>query len=309
MVKAQRPSAAKRRESLRLFLYIVPFLALIFLFSYFPLYGWIYSFFDYKPALGLARSEFVGLQWFRLLVYSPAQLTQILQVLANTLGMSFIGIATSILPVAFALFLNEIKAKPFKNLIQTLTTLPNFISWVLVYMIAFSIFSSTGLVNSALSDWGFISTPIKFLDSDSYTWLKMAAWGVWKGVGWGAIMYLAAIASIDPTLYESARVDGAKRFQIMRHITLPHLIPTYLVLLMLSVANLLNNGMEQYYVFKNAFNLEHIQVLDLYVFTIGIGGGSLSMATVISMLKSIISVALLVAVNWLSRRLRGSSII
>jgi multiple sugar transport system permease protein/putative aldouronate transport system permease protein len=309
MAGAEKAVAARQRGSVRLFLYIVPFLVLVFLFSYFPLYGWIYSFFDYKPALGLAKSKFVGLQWFELLIYSKTQLQQILQVLANTLGMSLLGIATSVLPVGFAILLNEIKAKPFKSVVQTLTTLPNFISWVLVYMIAFSIFSTTGLVNSGLQDWGFISTPIKFLDSDAHTWLKMAAWGVWKGVGWGAIMYLAAIASIDPTLYESAKVDGANRFQLMRHITLPHMIPTYIVLLMLSIANLLNNGMEQFYVFQNAFNKTHIEVLDLYVYNIGLGGGSLSMATVLSMLKSLISVALLVLVNVISKRLRGTSII
>ncbi|MBB1517537.1 sugar ABC transporter permease [Tessaracoccus sp. MC1679] len=196
-----------------MFLSILPFLILVFLFSYFPLYGWVYSLYDYKPALGLSGSEFVGLQWFRLLIGSPTQLAQIGQVMANTLGMSFIGIASSVLPLAFAVFLNEIRAPWFRNAIQTLTTLPNFISWVLVYMIAFSMFSTTGLVNTLMLDSGLITVPTKFLDSDQNVWLTMAAWGIWKTVGWGAIMYLAAIAGIDQALYESAKVDGAGRFQ------------------------------------------------------------------------------------------------
>ena len=120
-------------------------------------------------------------------------------------------------------------------------------------------------------------------------------------------MYLAAISGIDQELYEAARVDGAGRFQLMRHITLPELMPTYIVLLMLSVANFLN--MDQYYVFQNSFNKEHIQVLDLYVYNIGMTGNSISLATAISMLKSIVSVFLLVLVNVISKKTRGESII
>ncbi|HCX84732.1 MAG TPA: ABC transporter permease [Micrococcales bacterium] len=299
-----------RKKSLVMFLWILPFLVLLFLFSYLPLFGWVYSLYDYKPALGLSGSEFVGLQWFQMLVSSPTQLQQIGQVLLNTLAISFLGIATSVLPLFFAVLLNEIKAPWFKNSVQTLTTLPNFISWVLVYMIAFSLFSSTGLVNSVLLDAGIITDPAKFLDSGGRgVWITMTLWSIWKGLGWGAIIYLAAIASIDQSLYESARIDGAGRFQLMRYITIPQLMPTYLVLLLLSVANLLNNGMEQYFVFQNAFNKEYIQVLDLYVYNIGIMGNSLSMATAIGMLKSLISVVLLFSVNAIAKRVRGESLI
>ncbi|GAA3801772.1 sugar ABC transporter permease [Cellulomonas soli] len=288
---------------------IAPFLVLIFLFSYFPLFGWVYSLYDYKPALGLSGSEFVGLQWFQMLVSSPTQLAQIGQVLLNTLAISFLGIAASVLPLGFAVMLNEVKAPWFKNAVQTLTTLPNFISWVLVYVIAFSLFSSSGLVNDVLVDSGLVTAPLKFLDSDQHVWLSMAAWSVWKTLGWGAIIYLAAISGIDQSLYESARIDGAGRFQLMRYITVPQLMPTYIVLLLLSIANLLNNGMEQYYVFQNAFNKEHLQVLDLYVYNIGMTGNSLSLATAVGMLKSLVSVALLFAVNGIAKRVRGESIV
>lgn len=297
------------REGKVMFLTVLPFLILVFLFSYFPLYGWIYALYDYKPALGLSGSEFVGLKWFKMIVSSKTQLDQLVQVMKNTFAMSFLGIATSFFPVLFAIFLNEIKSKWFKNIVQTLTTLPNFISWVLVYTIAFSLFSSTGLVNTLLEHYGIITEPVKFLDSDKHTWLIMCLWGIWKGLGWGAIMYLAAIAGIDPELYESAQIDGANRFDLMRHITLPALMPTYLVMLMLSIANLLSNGMDQYFVFQNAFNKEHIQVLDLYVYNIGLGGSSLSFATALSMLKSVISVVLLAVVNIASKKIRGTSIV
>lgn len=306
---SHRAKQNKNKNGMLMFLCIAPFIILVFLFSYFPLHGWIYSLYDYKPALGIDGSEFVGLRWFKLLVSSSTQIDQIVQVLKNTFAMSFLGIATSILPVAFAIFLNEIKSKWFKNIVQTLTTLPNFISWVLIYTIAFSLFSTTGLVNTLLQEYGFVTDPVRFLDSGNHTWLMMTAWNIWKGLGWGAIMYLAGISGIDPELYESARIDGANRFALMRHITLPALMPTYLVMLMLSIANLLNNGMEQYFVFQNAFNKETIQVLDLYVYNLGLGSNSLSLATAISMLKSLISVALLAVVNGASRKIRGSSII
>ena len=296
-------------QSRRLFYCLIPFIILCFLFSYFPLHGWIYAFYDYKPPLSLSQCEFVGAKWFKTLFANKTQVAQMIQVMKNTFAMSLLGILTSILPLGFAIFLNEIKCKWFKNMVQTLTTLPNFISWVLVYSVAFSLFTDSGMVNTILTNLGIITTPIKFLDSDAHTYLWMTLWNLWKGLGWGAIMYLASIAGIDAELYEAARVDGANRFQLMKNITLPSLMPTFFVLLMMSVANFLNNGMDQYYVFQNSFNKTHIQVLDLYVYNIGMTGSSLSLATAISMLKSIVSVTLLVIVNFVSKKTRGESII
>lgn len=306
-VAAKKPK--NTAYSRKLFYCIIPFIILCFLFSYFPLHGWIYAFFDYKPPLSLSQCEFVGLKWFKTLFNNPTQVKQIIEVMRNTFAMSLLGIATSILPVGFAIFLNEIKCKWFKNLVQTLTTLPNFISWVLVYSVAFSLFTDSGMVNTLLQNMGIITSPIKFLDSDAHIYLWMTLWNLWKGLGWGAIMYLSAIAGIDEELYEAAKVDGANRFQLMKNITLPALMPTFFVLLMMSVANFLNNGMDQYYVFQNAFNKAHIQVLDLYVYNIGMTGNSLSLATAISMLKSVISVSLLAIVNFVSKKTRGASII
>lgn len=265
--------------------------------------------FDYKPPRSLADCDFVGLQWFKMLFTNKTQVTQLLQVMKNTFAMSFLGILTSILPLGFAILLNEIKCKKFKTFVQTFTTLPNFISWVLVYSVAFALFSSTGMVNSLLENLGVITEPLKFLDSDSHTYLWMLLWNTWKGLGWGAIIYLASIAGIDQELYEAASIDGANRFQLMKNITLPALLPTFFIMLMLAISNFLNNGLDQYFVFQNSFNKEHIQVLDLYVYNIGMTGSSYSLATAISMLKSIISVALLSVCNFVSKKTRGESMI
>ncbi len=305
-------SSKKKRNDWRgftYFLWILPFILLVFLFSYFPLHGWIYSFYDYKPPRSLAQCEFVGLQWFKTVFTNRTQVSQLIQVMKNTFAMSLLGIAASIIPVGFAIFLNEIKNKWFKTLVQTFTTLPNFISWVLIYSVAFSLFSSSGMVNTVLQNIGIIAEPVKFLDSDSHTYLWMLLWRTWKVLGWDSIIYLAAISSIDQDMYEAASIDGANRFQIMRRITLPALLPTFFIMLMLSIANFLNNGLDQYYVFQNSFNKQHIQVLDLYVYNIGMTGSSYSLATAISMLKSLVSLVLLTIVNVVSKQVRGESMI
>jgi putative aldouronate transport system permease protein len=299
----------KKIESIKKFLYILPFMVILAIFAYYPLYGWIYAFFDYMPPIPLNKSKFVGLMWFHSLIENQVKINQILQVLKNTFAMSGLSILFSWLPMVFAVFLNEIKGMRFRKFVQTVTTLPNFISWVLVYSIAFSLFSSQGMVNSLLNLLGLSSSPILFLQSSNHIYLSMWLWLTWKSLGWAAIMYIAALTGIDESLYEAARVDGATRMQVIRHITIPSLLPTYFVLLMLSIASFLNNGMEQYYVFQNAFNKDTIQVLDLYGFNLAMGGGSYSVATAISMLKSIISVGLLFLVNGLSKLLRGENIV
>lgn len=307
----QKKKASKRAaaEGKKLFLLILPFLILTFMFSYFPLHGWIYAFFDYRAPLKLSQCEFVGLKWFKTLFSNKTQVAQLIQVMKNTFAMSLLGIATSFLPVLFAVFLNEIKCKWFKNVVQTLTTLPNFISWTLVYAVAFSLFSTTGMMNSVLEHIGLITEPIKFLDSGDHVWLSMILWSTWKGLGWGSIMYLAAIAGIDQEMFEAAKVDGAGRWAIIINITIPSILPTYFVMLMLSIANFLNNGMDQYYVFMNSFNKSSIQVLDLYVYNIGMTGKSLSLGTAIGILKSLVSVVLLFIVNTASKKTRGETIV
>ena len=303
------PKQNKKLNSFKLFLFILPFMVLLFLFSYYPLYGWIYAFYDYRPPLALSDCEFVGWQWFISMVETPTKVMQLLGVLRNTFVMSGLGILTSWLPMAFAIFLAECKSRRFQKTVQTLTTIPNFISWVLVYFMAYSIFSSSGAVNTLLQNTGAINEPIQFLHQETGTWFTMWAWNTWKGLGWSAIMYLAALTGIDQGLYEAAKVDGAGRFKVIWHITIPGLLPTYFVLLLLSIANFLNNGMEQYFLFQNAFNSDYIQVLDLYVYNLGMKSGSYSLATAISILKTFVSITLLFSVNKLSKVVRGESVV
>ncbi|MBR6909239.1 MAG: ABC transporter permease subunit, partial [Lachnospiraceae bacterium] len=148
-----------------------------------------------------------------------------------------------------------------------------------------------------------------YLMGNSLIWLKMLAWGTWKGIGWSAIIYIAGISGIDQQLYEAATVDGAGRFQKMWHVTVPGLLPTYFVMLLMSVANVLSNGMDQYFVFQNAQNTSTIQVLDLYVYTLGITKGNIPLSTVIGMVKSVVSVVLLFGANGISKAIRGESIV
>ncbi len=299
----------KKWDSFKLFLYILPFLILVLIFSYYPLYGWIYAFFDYKPPKPFSWDDFVGLKWFYSLVETDVKINQLLQVLKNTFAMSAITLGTSWLPMIFAVFLNELKCVRFRKFVQTVTTLPNFISWVLVYSVAFSLFNSTGMMNTLLANLGIISPdePILFLQSSDHVWLTQWLWLTWKNLGWSSIMYIAAISGIDNEMYEAARVDGATRMKMIWYITLPSLLPTFFVLLMINIANFLNNGMEQYYVFQNAFNKEYIQVLDLYVYNTAMGAGSYSVSVAISMLKSIVSLVLLFFANGASKLIRGES--
>ncbi|MBR4443751.1 MAG: sugar ABC transporter permease, partial [Clostridia bacterium] len=192
----------------RLFLMTMPFLVLVFLFSYLPLLGWRYAFFDYKAGMKLSKTPFVGFKYFQSIVGSSIRIRDIMRVLRNTLGMSFLGIATSPLPMLFAIMLYEIHSTSYRRIVQTLTTLPNFISWVLVYSVAYAMFSvGDGFVNRVLIRWGIINTEINFLASRNHVWLTMWAYGTWKGLGWSAVMYLAALTGVDQTLYEAARVD------------------------------------------------------------------------------------------------------
>ena len=299
----------KKMRGYREFLYILPFIILVAIFAYYPLYGWAYAFFDYKPPKALSMDDFVGLKWFRYLVDNPVRIKQTLMVLRNTFAMSGLTILFSWLPMIYAVFLNEIKCMPFRKFVQTVTTLPNFISWVRVVSICYCMFNSTGMANSLLIQMGVLEKPIAFLQSSYHIWLKMWLWSTWKSLGWSAIMYIAAISGIDAELYEAAKVDGATRMQLIWNITIPSLLPTYFVLLMLNIANFLSNGMEQYYVFQNAFNMDTIQVLDLYVYNLAMGSGSYSVSTALSMLKSLISVILLCGANTQSKVLRGDGFI
>lgn len=287
-----------------------PFLIAVFVFSYLPLYGWSYAFFDYHAGMKLKDCAFVGFKFFTAMIDNNVSRNEILRVLRNTFGMSFLNIVASPLPVIFAISLMEVKAKGLRSLVQTLTTLPNFISWVLVYSVAWSIFSiNDGFLNRFLISTNIINTEINFLASSNHVWLTMLGYLTWKTLGWNSIMYIASITAIDTQQYEAAMVDGAGRFQRMWYVTIPGILPTYFVLLLLSIANFINNGMEQYYLFENPMNKGSIEVLDLYVYNMGLVGQNISYSTAVGVLKSLVSIGLLFFANGLSKAVRGESII
>lgn len=299
----------KKLRGYREFLYILPCIILVAVFSYYPLYGWIYAFFDYRPPFPLSMDKFVGFQWFASMFQNKIKIQAIVKVLRNTFGISGLNLFFSWFPMIFAVFLNEIKCGKYKKFVQTVTTLPNFISWVLVYSIAYSVLNSTGVVNQVLLSLGLTKTPILFLQSSSHVWFKMWLWNTWKNAGWAAIMYIAAISGIDEEMNEAAKVDGASRMQIIRHITIPSILPTYFVIVMMNLANFLSNGMEQFYVFQNSFNKDTIQVLDLYVYNLAMGSGGYSLSTAISIFKSVVSIVLLCVTNKISKVVRGEGFI
>lgn len=307
----EKDEKCKIEAPYQLFLMLLPFLILVFIFSYLPLWGWRYAFFDYNAGDTLSMDSWVGWKWFMAPFQNSATRSDILRVLRNTLIMSGLGIAFSWLPMIFAIFLSEIRNSAARRVIQTLTTIPNFISWVLVYAIAFCIFGTEGFISSIMKGLGLWDKGRNMLMGDSHIWIKMWLWGTWKGLGWSAIMYIAAISGIDQQLYEAATVDGAGRFQKIWHITIPELLPTYIVLLILSVSGILSNGMDQYLVFKNPTNKDPVEVLDLYVYQLTFGATSNSnipFSTVVSMFKSLVSVLLLFITNRISKWVRGSSI-
>lgn len=294
------------RQSFKLFLFSIPFIIFVFAFSYVPLFGWVYSFFNYIPGVPLSETAFAGLKYFRQVFNDGGEL---LRVLRNTLAMSFLGIIGSPLPVIFAILLGELKSDRFRKIVQTTTTLPNFISWIIVYSIAFSFFSTDGLLSAIRGSLGMDPAQTSILASKDLVWVFQWLLGVWKSLGWSAIIYIAAIAGIDAELYEAAKVDGASRFQSIIHVTIPGITSTYLVLLLLSISNILNAGFDQYFVFYNPMVAENIEVLDYYVYKVGILTNNFPYSIALGMYKSLIGVALLFTANFIAKKTRGEGIV
>ncbi|MBB3111051.1 ABC-type polysaccharide transport system permease subunit [Paenibacillus phyllosphaerae] len=303
--KAARKSKLYRKDGIKLLLMALPFVILAFAFSYVPLFGWIYAFFDYRPGIPLSNTEFIGLENFRTMFSDP----RMGPVLINTLALSLLSIATAPIPMLFAIMVSEVKSEWFKRLVQTTSTLPHYISWIIVFSLAFSMFSTEGAVNSILFKLGLSDTPVNVLGNYDRVWTVQTLLLLWKSVGWSAIIYLAAIVSIDSEQYDAARVDGAGRLRTIWHITVPSIMPTFIVLLLLSVSNLLSAGFEQYLVFSNVMIADRIEVLDLYVYRLGLVTGDYSYSTAVGIFKSVISIILLFTVNFLSKKFRGQGIV
>jgi putative aldouronate transport system permease protein len=283
---------------------IIPIMVYVFIFQYLPLRGWVMAFQDYRP--GRAEHPWIGLRHFQWLFTEE----RFYRVLRNTLAMSFINLVLGFTCAIFlALMINEIKQKGFKRIVQTISYLPHFLSWVIACSMISDFLSSRGMLNTLLMNLGIIDSPIIFLaNPDSFWWI--VGWGsVWKSVGWNTIIYLAAITSIDPELYESAELDGAGRFARIWNITLPGIKSTILVLLIMNIGWILNAGYEVQYLLGNTLTWSKAETVDVFVIRYGIGMGNYSMGTALGMFKTVVSVILITAANQLSKRIAKESLI
>jgi ABC-type polysaccharide transport system permease subunit len=291
---------------LRLTLLALPFVLFIVAFSYVPVHGWLYALFDYRPALPLFDNEFVGLLNFEHII---GDMRNIGRVLSNTLIFFGLDIATSVVPVALAIMLSEVRSRRFKKLVQTTTTLPYFISWIIIFSFAFNLFSFDGLINQILERFNLMDSPSSVLINTGAVYPFQTALRLWKNSGWNAIIYLAAIAGIDSEMYDAASVDGAGRFSKILHITLPGVAPTFFVLLLLSISSMLSSGLDQYLVFYNGTVAQKIEVLDYFVYRIGLTKNDYSYAIAVGITKTFISLLLLFGANGLAKKVRGESIV
>lgn len=306
VIMKKKQAVPLKKYDISLFLMALPLLILVFVFAYLPLYGWIYSFFKYQPGVPLANTEFAGFKYFTMIF---ARGNDSLNAIKNTLIFSSLNILVSPLPILFAILLSEVKNSKFSRVVQTITSFPNFISWVLVYSVFFAFFSNEGLINEILLKSGIINESLNILANDTIVYGFQTFASVWKNLGWNAIIYIAAISGIDQELYSAAEVDGAGRFGKIVHITVPGVMSTYTVLLLLAVGSMLNNGFEQYYVFKNPVIASKIEVLDTYLYRVGLGNAQYAYSTAVGMFKSVVSIILLFTVNFISKRVRGELIV
>ncbi|WP_429310606.1 ABC transporter permease [Paenibacillus mucilaginosus] len=294
-------------EQRYLFLMSLPFVVWLLVFNYLPLWGWTMAFQKFKPGRSFSEQEWVGLDNFVMLFQDP----MFYLVLRNTLAMSFMGlIAGYTVPILFAILLNELRWMLFKRVMQTVSYLPHFVSWVVAAGIITKMLSSDGgIVNEVLLSLHIIDQPIQFMSQGKWFWAIVTLSDLWKEMGWNSIIFLAAIAGIDPELYEAAKVDGAGRFRRIWHITLPGIRSTLMVMLILSIGWLTSIGFEKQFLLGNALVQDYSQVLDLYVLNYGINLGRYSYGTAIGIFNSFVAITLLLISNRIFKRWTNESVI
>lgn len=289
------------------FLLIVSFFVVAYgiVFYYWPLTGWLMAFQQYKPKDGLLHSKFVGLAKFKFLFEDAV----FLRVIRNTFAMGVINlVTTTFMAILFAILLNEMRSAIAKKTVQTISYLPHFLSWIIVTGILHDALSPTGIINDLLMRSGAIDQAINFFAHPKYFWAIVAFANNWKETGWNAIIYLAAITAIDPTLYEAASIDGAGRWAKIKHITLPGIRPTIMILLLMNVGNVLNAGFEVQYLLGNGLIKSVSETIDIYVLTWGISQNDFSLGTAAGMFKSAVSIALIVLANWAAKKTGDDSL-
>lgn len=278
----------------------IPFLIYVIIFAYVPLYGWIMAFQNYKLGSSMLNNKWVGLANFRELFQDD----NFLRVIRNTLAMSTInlvfGFVSSIL---LAIMLNEVRKVLFKRVVQTISYLPHFLSWVVAANLIMNVLSIDGVVNKVLVSLHLVKEPVMWLSEQHYFWWIIGASNVWKEIGWSAIIYLAAMTMIDPSLYEAASIDGAGRFRKIRHITLPGISSIIVILLIMNIGHILDAGFEQQYLLQTPMVVDYAETIDIFVLKYGINLSRFSFATAAGIFKTVISVILLLAANRMSKRL------
>jgi putative aldouronate transport system permease protein len=284
----------------QIFFMTLPLILYVVLFTYVPLWGWTMAFQNFKAAKKFFDQEWVGLRWFKFLFADR----QFLLTVRNTVAMSVINTTLGfITAIALALMLNEVKNILFKRFIQTISYLPHFLSGVIVCgLVSAMLTLDGGAINSLLMALGFLKEPVQWLGKPNYFWGILGITYVWKEVGWNTIIYLAAIAGIDPNLYEAASIDGCNRFHKMWHITLPCIKPTIIILLIMSIGNILNAGFEMQYLLRNGLIMDVSDTIDIYVLIFGLSRNNFSLATAAGMFKSVINITLIFIANEIAKR-------
>jgi ABC-type polysaccharide transport system, permease component len=304
--KAKGTLLMRASQQKYLLMMLIPAVIYVAIFAYMPIWGMMIAFFDYNPGLGFSGSTFVGLKYFKEFL-SAADFPILMR---NTVAISGLNILLgTIFPVTFAILLNELFLPRMKKLTQTISYLPHFISYVVVANIATTLLSpSGGIVNNLLMSMGIVDEPIMFLTNPNTFWILVAGINTWQEMGWSAIIYIAAIAQIDPQLYEASSIDGAGRMRRIWHITLPSIVPTIVVLTILAMPELLNAGFDPSYLLGNPMVADFSKVLDTHIYTVGLQQGRYPLATAVGLMRMLVGIVLIFSTNALARRVSDYSI-
>lgn len=296
-----------RREMNRywdLYLLLVPVVLYFIIFKFWPMYGVQIAFKDFSPSKGIFDSPWVGFKHF-LRFFNSFNFWDILR---NTITISFYQLIAGFpIPILLALVLNEMRNAKFKKLLQTVTYAPHFLSTVvLVGMLTAFLNPSTGLVNRVIEMLG--GEAINFMAEESW-FSSLYVWsGVWQNAGWGTIIYMASLSSIDVQLYEAATIDGASRFKKLLHVTLPSIVPTAVTMLILDCGRIMNIGFEKAFLMQNDLNINRSEVISTYVYQVGITQAQYSYSTAVDLFNAVINVILLLVVNKISKKLTQTSL-
>ena len=297
-------SRVKRQRVLLLML--LPCLVWVIMFAYAPLWGWYLAFVRYKPGLPVSRAPWAGVENFSRFLFKSLDFGKVMR---NTLAVNVASLALSMpLEIALAVVIYELRFRAFKRIVQTISYLPYFISWIIAGGIFFQFFSMHGVINNLLLFLGLVKEPVMFLGMPRAAWPILIFTRIWKNLGWSTIVYLGAMGAIDQSLYEAAYVDGAGRWKRIRHITLPGLAPTVSVLLILAAGGLINGSFDQVYVFQNPANLDFCATIDTMVYRTGLQQANFSYATAVGIFNNLCSLILLFIVNRLVKRINGRSL-